>query len=285
MEECLVAEKYNNAYKIVIENVKKVYNVVSEDEKSSKKFLALENFNLNIKKGEFVTIVGPSGCGKSTILDILAGLSKPTFGKVYIDGKLVTGPDLDRGIILQGYALFPWLNVKQNIEFGLDIKGISKSERKKISKKYIDIVGLNKFENRYPHELSGGMKQRVAIARALAYDPEILLMDEPFAAVDAQTRELLQEEILSIWEMTNKTIVFITHSIEEAIFLADRVVVMTDNPGKIKEIIKLNLKRPRNAVNMRMSKEYNDVWNRIWQLLHSNSNKELERKLDYGGIL
>ncbi|MBV4418999.1 ABC transporter ATP-binding protein [Clostridium tyrobutyricum] len=280
-----MAEKYNNAYKIVIENVKKVYNVVSEDEKSSKKFLALENFNLNIKKGEFVTIVGPSGCGKSTILDILAGLSKPTFGKVYIDGKLVTGPDLDRGIILQGYALFPWLNVKQNIEFGLDIKGISKSERKKISKKYIDIVGLNKFENRYPHELSGGMKQRVAIARALAYDPEILLMDEPFAAVDAQTRELLQEEILSIWEMTNKTIVFITHSIEEAIFLADRVVVMTDNPGKIKEIIKLNLKRPRNAVNMRMSKEYNDVWNRIWQLLHSNSNKELERKLDYGGIL
>lgn len=199
-----MTEKYNNAYKIVIENVKKVYNVVSEDEKSSKKFLALENFNLNIKKGEFVTIVGPSGCGKSTILDILAGLSKPTSGKVYIDGKLVTGPDLDRGIILQGYALFPWLNVKQNIEFGLDIKGISKSERKKISKKYIDLVGLNKFKNRYPHELSGGMKQRVAIARALAYDPEILLMDEPFAAVDAQTRELLQEELLSIWDRTKK---------------------------------------------------------------------------------
>nr|WP_254909252.1 ABC transporter ATP-binding protein [Clostridium tyrobutyricum] len=285
MEECLVAEKYNNAYKIVIENVKKLYNVVSEDEKSSKKFLTMENFNLNIKKGEFVTIVGPSGCGKSTILDILAGLSKPTSGKVYIDGKLVTGPDLDRGIILQGYALFPWLNVKQNIEFGLDIKGISKVERKKISKKYIDLVGLNKFENRYPHELSGGMKQRVAIARALAYDPEILLMDEPFAAVDAQNRELLQEELLSIWNKTKKTIVFVTHSIEEAIFLADKVVVMTNNPGKIKEIIKLNLKRPRNAVNMRISKEYNDIWNRIWQLLHSNSNKEEERKLDYGGIL
>lgn len=280
-----MTEKYNNAYKIVIENVKKLYNVVSEDEKSSKKFLALENFNLNIKKGEFVTIVGPSGCGKSTILDILAGLSKPTSGKVYIDGKLVTGPDLDRGIILQGYALFPWLNVKQNIEFGLDIKGISKVERKKISKKYIDLVGLNKFENRYPHELSGGMKQRVAIARALAYDPEILLMDEPFAAVDAQNRELLQEELLSIWNKTKKTIVFVTHSIEEAIFLADKVVVMTNNPGKIKEIIKLNLKRPRNAVNMRISKEYNDIWNRIWQLLHSNSNKEGERKLDYGGIL
>ncbi|MBV4447481.1 ABC transporter ATP-binding protein [Clostridium tyrobutyricum] len=280
-----MAEKYNNAYKIVIENVKKLYNVVSEDEKSSKKFLTMENFNLNIKKGEFVTIVGPSGCGKSTILDILAGLSKPTSGKVYIDGKLVTGPDLDRGIILQGYALFPWLNVKQNIEFGLDIKGISKVERKKISKKYIDLVGLNKFENRYPHELSGGMKQRVAIARALAYDPEILLMDEPFAAVDAQNRELLQEELLSIWNKTKKTIVFVTHSIEEAIFLADKVVVMTNNPGKIKEIIKLNLKRPRNAVNMRISKEYNDIWNRIWQLLHSNSNKEEERKLDYGGIL
>ncbi|MFT8314871.1 MAG: ABC transporter ATP-binding protein [Clostridium sp.] len=262
-----------NDYKVTIKNIRKSYTVIPEEGKSEEKFLVLEDFNLQIKKGEFITIVGPSGCGKSTFLDILAGLSKPTSGEIHIDGKLITGPDLDRGIILQGYALFPWLNVRQNIEFGLDIKGISKAERREISNKFIKLVGLDKFENRYPHELSGGMKQRVAIARALAYDPEVLLMDEPFAAVDAQTRELLQEELLAIWEKTNKTIVFITHSIEEAIFLADRVVVMSGNPGKIEEIIEINLKRPRNTVDIRASKEFNEKQNRIWQLLHDNRKK------------
>lgn len=262
-----------NDYKVTIKNIRKSYTVIPEEGKSEEEFLVLEDFNLQIKKGEFITIVGPSGCGKSTFLDILAGLSKPTSGEIHIDGKLITGPDLDRGIILQGYALFPWLNVRQNIEFGLDIKGISKAERREISNKFIKLVGLDKFENRYPHELSGGMKQRVAIARALAYDPEVLLMDEPFAAVDAQTRELLQEELLAIWEKTNKTIVFITHSIEEAIFLADRVVVMSGNPGKIEEIIEINLKRPRNTVDIRASKEFNEKQNRIWQLLHDNRKK------------
>lgn len=262
-----------NGYKVTIKNIRKSYTIIPEDGESEEEFLALEDFNLQIKKGEFITIVGPSGCGKSTFLDILAGLSKPTSGEIHIDGKLITGPDLDRGIILQGYALFPWLNVRQNIEFGLDIKGISKSDRKEISNKFIKLVGLDKFENRYPHELSGGMKQRVAIARALAYDPEVLLMDEPFAAVDAQTRESLQEELLSIWEKTNKTIVFITHSIEEAIFLADRVVVMSSNPGRIEEIIEVNLKRPRNTVDIRSSKEFNEKQNRIWQLLHGNGKK------------
>lgn len=262
-----------NDYKVTIKNIRKSYTIIPEEGKSEEEFLVLEDFNLQIKKGEFITIVGPSGCGKSTFLDILAGLSKPTSGEIHIDGKLITGPDLDRGIILQGYALFPWLNVRQNIEFGLDIKGISKAERREISNKFIKLVGLDKFENRYPHELSGGMKQRVAIARALAYDPEVLLMDEPFAAVDAQTRELLQEELLAIWEKTNKTIVFITHSIEEAIFLADRVVVMSGNPGKIEEIIEINLKRPRNTVDIRASKEFNEKQNRIWQLLHDNRKK------------
>lgn len=262
-----------NDYKVTIKNIRKSYTVIPEEGESAEEFLALEDFNLQIKKGEFITIVGPSGCGKSTFLDILAGLSKPTSGEIHIDGKLITGPDLDRGIILQGYALFPWLNVRQNIEFGLDIKGISKAERREISNKFIKLVGLDKFENRYPHELSGGMKQRVAIARALAYDPEVLLMDEPFAAVDAQTRELLQEELLDIWEKTNKTIVFITHSIEEAIFLADRVVVMSSNPGRIEEIIEINLKRPRNTVDIRASKEFNEKQNRIWQLLHGNRKK------------
>ncbi|MCH3963717.1 MAG: ABC transporter ATP-binding protein [Clostridium sp.] len=272
-----MAEK-NNDYKIIIKNIKKIYDVLSDDEESSKNFLAVEDFSLNIKKGEFITIVGPSGCGKSTVLDILAGLAKPTSGEIYIDDELVKGPGFDRGIILQGYALFPWLNVEQNIEFGLEIKGISKRERKETAEKFINLVGLDKFKSRYPHELSGGMKQRVAIARALAYDPEILLMDEPFAAVDAQTREILQEELLTIWEKTKKTVIFITHSIEEAIFLADRVVVMKDNPGRIEKIIDLNLERPRNTANIRTSKEYNIVWNEIWQLLHDDRK---EKQLDY----
>ncbi|AJA48309.1 ABC-type nitrate/sulfonate/bicarbonate transport system, ATPase component [Clostridium pasteurianum DSM 525 = ATCC 6013] len=268
-------EREDNDYKVTIKNIKKSYTVISDEGKTDEEFLALENFNLQIKKGEFITIVGPSGCGKSTFLDILAGLSKPTSGEIYIDGKLITGPDLDRGIILQGYALFPWLNVTQNIEFGLEIKGISKAKRKEISAKFINLVGLDKFKNRYPHELSGGMKQRVAIARALAYDPEVLLMDEPFAAVDAQTRESLQEELLIIWEKTNKTIVFITHSIEEAIFLADRVVVMSSNPGKIEEIIKISLRRPRNTSDVINSKEFSKIWN----LLHNNkpNNKTNEK--------
>ncbi|BAH05994.1 ABC transporter ATP-binding protein [Clostridium kluyveri] len=261
-------------YKIIVKNVQKFYDIKSENGEKSEKFLALDNFNLKIKKGEFITIVGPSGCGKSTFLDILAGLSKPTSGELYIDDKLIEGPDLDRGIIFQGYALFPWRTVEQNIEFGLEIKGIPKNERKEISNKFIKLVGLSNFQNRYPHELSGGMKQRVAIARALAYDPDVLLMDEPFAAVDAQTRELLQEELLNIWEDTNKTIVFITHSIEEAIFLADRVVVMTPNPGKIKEVIEINFPRPRSTVNVRMSQEFSSNRNRIWELLHGNDDKK-----------
>ncbi|APM38420.1 ABC transporter ATP-binding protein [Clostridium kluyveri] len=270
----VIEKSRSDNYKIIVKNVQKFYDIKSENGEKSEKFLALDNFNLNIKKGEFITIVGPSGCGKSTFLDILAGLSKPTSGELYIDDKLIEGPDLDRGIIFQGYALFPWRTVEQNIEFGLEIKGIPKNERKEISNKFIKLVGLSNFENRYPHELSGGMKQRVAIARALAYDPDVLLMDEPFAAVDAQTRELLQEELLNIWEETNKTIVFITHSIEEAIFLADRVVVMTPNPGKIKEVIEINFPRPRSTVNVRMSQEFSSNRNRIWELLHGNDNKK-----------
>ncbi|NLU07568.1 MAG: ABC transporter ATP-binding protein [Clostridiales bacterium] len=264
----------NRQYKIVVDNIRKVYDVRSQNGQDNERFLALDNFNLKVKKGEFITVVGPGGCGKSTFLDILAGLSKPTSGKVYIDGEPITGPALDRGIILQGYALFPWRTVEKNIEFGLEIKKIPKEERKKISEKFIELVGLKGFENRYPHELSGGMKQRVAIARALAYDPEVLLMDEPFAAVDAQTRESLQEELLNIWEKTNKTIVFITHSIEEAVFLADRVVVMATSPGRIKEIINVKLPRPRINSQIRTSQEFNLSRNKIWELLHRDADKK-----------
>ena len=206
---------------------------------------ALGGVDLDVKDGEFFAIVGPSGCGKSTFLEIVAGLIKPTSGSIYIGGKPIDGPDHDRGIVFQGYALFPWRTVTGNIAYGLEERGMKEQERKEICRKYISLVGLCGFENHYPYQLSGGMKQRVAIARALAYDPDILLMDEPFAALDAQTREILQEELLRIWEDTKKTVVFVTHNIEEAVFLADRIAVMSARPGIIKQIIDVPRQRPR----------------------------------------
>ncbi|NJD53310.1 MAG: ABC transporter ATP-binding protein [Candidatus Methanoperedens sp.] len=207
--------------------------------------VALGGINLEISDGEFFAIVGPSGCGKSTFLEIVAGLIKPTSGSIYIDGVRITGPDHNRGIVFQGYALFPWRTVMGNVAYGLEEKGVQVSEIRKICMDYICLVGLSGFENHYPHELSGGMKQRVAIARALAYDPDILLMDEPFAALDAQTRENMQGEVLRIWEKTKKTVLFVTHNIEEAVFLADRIAIMSGRPGVIKKIIDVPLSRPR----------------------------------------
>lgn len=206
---------------------------------------ALGGIDMEIEDGEFFSIVGPSGCGKSTFLEIVAGLIKPTSGVIYINNRPITGPDQDRGIVFQGYALFPWRTVTGNIAYGLEEKGVAEHERQKICREYISLVGLSGFENHYPHQLSGGMKQRVAIARALAYDPDILLMDEPFAALDAQTREILQGELLRIWEETKKTVIFVTHNIEEAVFLADRIAVMSARPGTIKHIIDVPLSRPR----------------------------------------
>jgi NitT/TauT family transport system ATP-binding protein len=264
----------DNEYKIVVKDVKRLFEIKRGGKNSEKEFLAIDNLNLNVKQGEFVTVVGPSGCGKSTFLDILSGLSRPTSGEIFIDGKLVTGPALDRGIVLQGYALFPWRTIRSNIEFGLEIKKVRKAERREISQKFIKLLGLQGFEDRYPYELSGGMRQRVAIARALAYDPEVLLMDEPFAAVDAQTRETLQEELLRIWEETKKTIVFITHSIDEAVFLADRVAVMSTNPGTIKEIVDVNLRRPRHIGDVRNSPDYNWITHKVWELLQNDSSQQ-----------
>ncbi|MGA2142409.1 MAG: ABC transporter ATP-binding protein, partial [Brevinematales bacterium] len=226
-------QNFDPDFRISARNINRIFHVRQGDGKERKEFAALKDFSLDVKKGEFMTIVGPSGCGKSTFLDILAGLSHPTSGEVYLDGKKITGPGLDRGIVLQGYALFPWRTVEKNVQFGLEVKKISNEEKKVISRKFINLVGLQGFENRYPYELSGGMKQRVAIARALAFDPEVLLMDEPFAAVDAQTRETLQEELLRIWEETHKTVVFITHSIDEAVYLSDTIAVMSSNPGTL----------------------------------------------------
>jgi NitT/TauT family transport system ATP-binding protein len=254
-------------YKILARNISRVFRSKRAGEKR-KEFKAIDSINIQVRDGEFVTIVGPSGCGKSTFLDILAGLSDPTSGAIYIDGEKITGPSLDRGIVMQGYALFPWRTVRQNIEYGLEIKKVPKRERREVSARFIELVGLTGFEDHFPHELSGGMKQRVALARALAYDPEVLLMDEPFAAVDAQTREILQDELLSIWEKTGKTIVFITHSIEEAVFLADTVVVLSQGPCTVKAAVPVELPRPRRIRDTRNSIDFSRISGEVWNLLH-----------------
>ncbi|BBB89594.1 MAG TPA: ABC transporter ATP-binding protein [Methylomusa anaerophila] len=262
--------------KIVARNIRRVFQIKRNGDDKPTEFEAIKQLDLTVKPGEFLAIVGPSGCGKSTFLDMIAGLARPSSGEIFMDGKKITGPALDRGIVLQGYALFPWRTVRKNVEFGLEIKKVPSKERKEISQRYIELVGLKNFEDRYPHELSGGMKQRVAIARALAYDPEVLLMDEPFAAVDAQTRETLQEELLRIWEKTKKTIVFVTHGIDEAVFLADRVAVMTAHPGTIKEIVTINLPRPRDGI--RSSAEFGWIRHKVWELLQNEQSQEKKAK-------
>jgi NitT/TauT family transport system ATP-binding protein len=243
------------------------HNTVGSD--ASQGFRALTDVNLTVRQGEFLAIVGPSGCGKSTLLDILAGLSPATSGEVLIDGVKVTGPALDRGIVLQGDSLLAWRTVRKNVEFGLEVKKVPQNSRTTISDHYIKLVGLTGFENHYPHELSGGMKQRVALARALAFDPEILLLDEPFAAVDALTRENLQNELLRIWNETGKTIVFVTHSIEEATYLADRVAVLTTNPGTIRQVLEIDLPRPRSAGDIRSTPEFGRIRHSLWRLLQN----------------
>ena len=260
--------------KIILKNISRIYHIKRKNGQGTTEFIALKDVNLKVKSGELLAIVGPSGCGKSTLLDLIAGLAHPSPGEIFIDGRLIKGPALDRGIVLQGYALFPWRVVLDNVAFGLEIKGVPKNERRRISQEFINLVGLQGFEERYPYELSGGMKQRVAIARALAYDPEVLLMDEPFAAVDAQAREVLQDELLLIWDKTGKTIVFVTHSIEEAIYLADRVAVMTPSPGVIKDVLEITLLRPRQNSDIRSSAEFGWVRHKIRDLLQNGNAAE-----------
>jgi len=206
---------------------------------------ALEGVNLEVKPAEFLCIIGPSGCGKTTLLRMVAGLDRPTSGKIILDGKEVKCASPDRGMVFQEFSLFPWRTVLKNVEFGLEIEGMKEEERREIAEKYIALVGLEGFENHYPYELSGGMKQRVAIARALATEPSILLMDEPFGSVDAQTRNILQEELLEIWARTKKTILFVTHSVDEAVYLADRVAVMSARPACLVKCLAVDIPRPR----------------------------------------
>lgn len=207
--------------------------------------VALQPTSLTVGDNDFITVLGPSGCGKSTLLRIVAGLDRPTSGEVRLDGRAITGPGPDRGMVFQSYTLFPWLTIAQNIAFGLDEKGMNPTERDRIVAAYVERVGLRGFERHYPKQLSGGMQQRTAIARALANDPALLLLDEPFGALDNQTRGLMQELLLGIWERERKTVLFVTHDIEESIFMANRVVVMSARPGRIKADIKVDLPYPR----------------------------------------
>jgi ABC-type nitrate/sulfonate/bicarbonate transport system ATPase subunit len=207
--------------------------------------IAIDDLSLDVADREFIGIVGPSGCGKSTLLRVVAGLVRPSAGEVWLSDHRIEAPGSDRGMVFQSYTLFHWLTVLGNIEFGLRIKKVPAAQRVKLAQEYLEMVGLKGFEHHYPKELSGGMMQRVAIARALANDPEVLLMDEPFGALDAQTRTIMQELLVNLWQRTPKTILFVTHDIDEAIFLSDRVYIMTARPGHIKQVLNVNLPRPR----------------------------------------
>lgn len=237
------------------------------------KVTALEDINFSVEKSEFVVIVGPSGCGKSTLINIIGGLEERTSGSVKIEGREVSGPGADRGMVFQGYSLFPWLNVQKNVEFGLKMKGMNKADRESLAGEYIDMVGLSAFAKAMPDELSGGMKQRVAIARTLANQPEILLMDEPFGALDAQTRVVMQESLAEISEKTGSTILFITHDIDEAILLGDRILVMSKRPGKIRDEINVDLSCERNHSAL-TDPGFLEIKKRIMDMLWSEMNLE-----------
>lgn len=226
---------------LVARNISKTYfDTVAKDD-----VVALSDVSLSVEAHEFVSVIGPSGCGKSTFLRIVAGLDAPTAGDILVTGRKVTGPGADRGMVFQEYALLPWKTTEANVEFGLRLKGMPKEQRVEIVRRFIDLVGLRGFEKKYPHQLSGGMRQRAAVARVLANNPAILLMDEPFAAVDAMTRQRLQEELTIITASERTTVLFITHAIDEAVFLSDRVVALSGRPGRIVADVRIDLPRPR----------------------------------------
>ncbi len=245
--------------KIRAENITKRFEA-----KGHRPVTALDGVNLEAREGEFISLLGPSGCGKSTFLYMVGGFVFPTSGTITVNGRPVTGPGTDRGITFQEFALFPWRTVIENVAYGLEEKGIPERERLEIARRYLKMTNLSAFEGHFPKQLSGGMKQRVAIARMLAYEPEILLMDEPFGALDAQTRSIMQEELMSIWQQNKKTVLFVTHSVEEAILLSDRVAVFTARPGRIKEIVDIDLPRPRSREAELGDKRFAELYHRLW---------------------
>ncbi len=243
---------------ICVKNLNKSYRVREGD------LPALSAVDMEVAEGEFVSIVGPSGCGKSTLLYILGGFIRADSGAVEVAGKPVTGPGTDRGVVFQEYALFPWLTVAQNIRYGLEMTGVARREREERVRALVRTIGLEGFEHRFPRELSGGMKQRVAIARTLAYDPNILLLDEPFGALDAQTRETMQDELLRIWQATRKTVVMVTHDVNEAVYLSERVLVMSQRPGQMVAEFRIAIDRSGNRETTMLNADFNSVRNEVW---------------------
>ena len=253
--------------KVVLDGISLSYKTTSGD-----RLLALDNISLSVKPGEFLCIVGPSGCGKSTLLHLIAGLHPQTSGKVFVDGKPVSGPGADRILIFQELGLFPWLTVGGNVEFGMKMKNVPKAEREEKTQYYLRLVHLLKFRNSYVHQLSGGMRQRVALARALATEPDVLLMDEPFAALDAQTRDLLHDELERLWAETGRTIIFVTHNVREAVRLGDRVALLTFRPGRLKQEFSVHLPRPRHMEQSDVARTARDVLD----CLRDEINRSLE---------
>ena len=254
-----------DAWKLEVKDLTRVFQT------KDKEITAIDGVNLTVKESEFVMIVGPSGCGKTTLINIIGGLERATSGEVLLDGHPVTSPGADRGMVFQGYSLFPWLSVQKNVEFGLKMKGISPSKREETAARYIELVGLKGFEKAFPKELSGGMKQRVAIARTLANEPEVLLMDEPFGALDAQTRVVMQELLGDISRRTKTTILFITHDIDEAVLLGDRIYVMSRRPGRIRATLNVDLPEPRSH-HLLVLPEFLKIKENIMEMLWQESN-------------
>jgi NitT/TauT family transport system ATP-binding protein len=257
-----------NAGAIVATNVSKSFRDINRGEE----IVALRNVSLTINPNEFIAIVGPSGCGKSTFLNIVAGFEHPSSGEVTLNGRPITGPGPDRGVVFQDYALFPWLTVQENVEFGLRYQRVSARERSSLADELIRLVHLQRFEHRYPRELSGGMKQRVALARVLATNPQILLMDEPFGSLDALTRHAMQKQLLEVWKNRQTTVLLVTHSVDEAIYLADRVLTLTARPGRVLEVFEVSEARPRNLA----SEASNEMRGALMKLLENEVNASVQ---------
>ncbi|MFB6268736.1 MAG: ABC transporter ATP-binding protein [Halobacterium sp.] len=256
--------------RVSISGLEKVYDDGAE------RTTAVKDLSFDIPGGEFASIVGPSGCGKSTLLYLIAGFLDETSGTIEVDGDPIDGPGTDRGVVFQDYALFPWRTVMENVTYGLEEQGLPKEERRSTAQKYIDMMDLSGFEDNYPKELSGGMKQRVGLARTLAYDPKILLMDEPFGALDQPLRESLQDQLIDIWGDLDKTVVFVTHDVEEAVYLSDRVMVMTRHPGTKKTVTEVDLDRSQTREEIITSPEFNDIKNDVWKSLREETQPEVQ---------
>jgi len=265
------------ASKLVVRNLGKSFRT----QRSEESIQVFAGISFEVHPSEFISLVGPSGCGKTTFLRILDGLIPHDDGEILLDGKAVIKPGPGKGFVFQESSLLPWRTVLDNVILGLELQGVSHREARQKAERYISLVGLAGFEQHYPHELSGGMQQRVNLARALIVDPQVLLMDEPFASLDAQTREIMQAELLKMWNQTKKTVIFVTHQIEEAIYLSDRVVVFSARPAKIREIVKVDISRPR-SLNVKRSKEFLDLADHIWGIIQEEVLKSMGREREEG---